>query len=213
MSKNIYTLMHEYNRLRSESSRSKFFASLDYDTRNTLQNFMKFCDNSERFETIYDGWIENKDDELVLLEVYSVILKTKQNLESICVDDNTYNKFIEHKKSMLNLLLGNKQYYEAKSLLSLEMHSESFKEKKLEELKDKALQHLKEKKIALHKKVLNVLYEWVADRKLPVYLVSEFEGDFKFDIYSEYQEVENLQSFVEIELKKSKLQQIVDKLV
>ena len=121
MSKNIYNLFREYNKLSIDTQKSKFLATLNYDTRGTLKSLIDFANNSERFESIYDGWINSLDEELAVLEVYSVIINTRRNLQKFCVDDKTYEKFIENKKSMLTLLLENKQYKHAQSLLDVYM--------------------------------------------------------------------------------------------
>lgn len=75
LAKNIYNLFREYNRLLTKPQKSKYLASLDYNTRETFKSLLKYSDNSEGFENIYNGWIESVDEEIVVLEVYSAILR------------------------------------------------------------------------------------------------------------------------------------------
>ena len=46
--------------------------------RETFKSLINYANNSDRFENVYDGWIESLEEELVVLEVYSVILKTQK---------------------------------------------------------------------------------------------------------------------------------------
>ncbi len=213
MSKNIYNLFREYNRLLTKPQKSKYLAALSYDTRETFKNLIDYANKSERFENIYDGWIETLDEELVVLEVYSVILRTKSNLQNFCVNDKTYKDFIKNKKSMLLLLLENKQYKHASVLLDVHMFSEEFEEKKQEELRNKVLKYLVSKRMVLPKKLIVEIYSWVEQHKLPSYLTTDIEGDFKFNITNDVLSIETLQEDVEKELKSTKLKKIVDKLV
>ena len=214
MSKNIYNLFREYNKLSIDTQKSKFLAALNYDTRGTLRSLIDFANNSERFESIYDGWINSLDEELVVLEVYSVIINTRRNLQKFCVDDKTYEKFIENKKSMLTLLLENKQYKHAQSLLDVYMFSEDFKQNKLDELRVKVLEYLISKKMVLPKKLINEIYAWVDALRLPPYLVTDIDGDFKFIITNDVLSIITLQEDVDAAYeKKSDLTKIVDNLV
>ena len=173
-----------------------------------------FANNSDRFENLYDGWINSLDEELVVLEVYSVIINTRRNLQKFCVDDKTYTKFIENKKSMLTLLLDNKQYKHAQSLLDVYMFSEEFKQTKLNELRVKVLEYLVIKKMVLPKKLINEIYKWVDGLTLPPYLVTDIDGDFKFVITNDVLSITTLQEDVEAAYeKKSDLKNIVDNLV
>ncbi len=214
MSKNIYNLFREYNKLSIDTQKSKFLATLNYDTRGTLKSLIDFANNSERFESIYDGWINSLDEELAVLEVYSVIINTRRNLQKFCVDDKTYEKFIENKKSMLTLLLENKQYKHAQSLLDVYMFSEDFKQNKLDELRVKVLEYLISKKMVLPKKLINEIYAWVDALRLPPYLVTDIDGDFKFIITNDVLSIITLQEDVDAAYeKKSDLTKIVDNLV
>jgi len=214
LSKNIYNLFREYNKLSIDTHKSKFLAALNYDTRGTLKSLIDFANNSERFESIYDGWINSLDEELVVLEVYSVIINTRRNLQKFCVDDKTYEKFIENKKSMLTLLLENKQYKHAQSLLDVYMFSEDFKQNKLDELRVKVLGYLISKKMVLPKKLINEIYAWVDALRLPPYLVTDIDGDFKFIITNDVLSIITLQEDVDAAYeKKSDLTKIVDNLV
>lgn len=213
MSKNIYHLFREYNRLLTPPQKSKYLASLDYNMRETFKSLISYSTNPERFENIYDGWIDNLDDELVVLEVYSVILSTRKSLQNFCVDDKTYNEFLKNKKNMLYLLLKNKQYRHASSLLDVHMFSEEFKQKKLNELEEKILKYLKSKRVTLPKKLIVEIYSWADKHKLPSYLTTDIEGDFKFDITNDIQPIKELQTKIEIELESSKLETIVNNLV
>ena len=214
MSKNIYNLFREYNKLSGETQKSKYIASLNYDTRETFRSLITFANNSDRFENLYDGWINSLDEELVVLEVYSVIINTRRNLQKFCVDDKTYTKFIENKKSMLTLLLDNKQYKHAQSLLDVYMFSEEFKQTKLNELRVKVLEYLVIKKMVLPKKLINEIYKWVDGLTLPPYLVTDIDGDFKFVITNDVLSITTLQEDVEAAYeKKSDLKNIVDNLV
>ena len=67
-------MFREYNRLLTKPQKAKYLAGLSYDLRETFKNLVDYANKNERFENIYDGWIDNLDDELVILEVYSVIL-------------------------------------------------------------------------------------------------------------------------------------------
>lgn len=213
MPKNIYHLFREYNRLLTPSQKSKCLASLDYNMRETFKGLIKYATNPERFENIYDGWIDNLDDELVVLEVYSIILRTRNSLQKFCVDDKTYNEFIKNKKSMLYSLLKNKQYKHASSLLDVHMFSEEFKQKTLNELEEQVLKYLKLKRVTLPKKLIVEIYSWADKHKLPSYLTADIEGDFKFNITYDIQPIKNLQSKIERELKSTKLEKIVNNLV
>ena len=214
MSKNIYNLFREYSRLHTQTQKSKYLAALSYDTRETFKSLIEYANNSERFENIYDGWIDNLDHELVVLEVYSVILNTQRNLQKFCVDDKTYKEFILQKKKMLFLLLDNKQYKHAASLLDVYMFNDDFKQKKLEELREKVLEYLVSKRMVLPKKLINEIYDWVEELKLPSYLITDIDGDFKFAIVNDVLPITALKEDVESELEKSiDLKKIVDKLV
>ena len=214
MSKNIYSLFREYNKLHNATEKSKYIVALDNNTRETFKSLVKFSDNSERFDITYDGWINSLDEELVVLEIYSVILKTRSNLQKFCVDSSTYKQFIDHKKGILTLLLENKQYKHAKNLLEVHMFNEDFKETKLEELRVEVLKYLISKKMILPKKLIKEIYKWVDDLILPSYLVSDLEGDFKFTITNDALSIVTLQADFEDAYKKpSDLKKIVDNLV
>jgi len=213
LSKNIYNLFREYSRLHTQTQKSKYLAALSYDTRETFKSLIEYANNSERFENIYDGWIDNLDHELVVLEVYSVILNTQRNLQKFCVDDKTYKEFISQKKKMLFLLLDNKQYKHAASLLDVYMFNDEFKQQKLEELREKVLKYLVSKRMVLPKKLINEIYDWVEELKLPSYLITDIDGDFKFAIVNNVLPITALKEDVESELEKSiDLKKIVDKL-
>jgi len=213
LSKNIYNLFREYNKLLTKSQKSKYLASLDYNMRETFKSLLNYSDNSERFENIYDGWIESIEEEIVVLEVYSVILNTRRNLQKFCVDDSDYKKFIKNKKSMLLLLLNNKQYRHASTLLDVHMFSEKFKQQKLDELREKVLKYLVSKKMTLPKKLIIEIYAWADQHKLPSYLATDIEGDFKFHITNDLLPIKELQSSVEEKLKATKIEKIVDSLI
>jgi len=193
--------------------KAKYLASMNYDTRETFKRLINYANNSGRFENIYDGWIDNLDDELVVLEVYSVILSTRKNLQKFCVDDKTYKDFIENKKKMLTLLLKNKQYKHASTLLDVHMFSEGFKQNKLEELREKVLKYLVSKRVTLPKKLINEIYNWAEKHKLPLYLITDIDGDFKFNITNHILSTKILQEDVERELRSIKLKKIVNNLV
>ncbi len=187
---------------------------MNYDTRETFKSLVTFANNSDRFESVYDGWINSLDEELVVLEVYSVIINTRRNLQSFCVDDKTYKKFIDNKKAMLTLLLENKQYKHANALLEVYMFSEEFKQTKLKELRVKSLDYLIEKKMILPKKLINEIYGWVDALALPPYLVTDIGGEFNFLITNDLLSITTLQEDVEAaNKKKSDLIKIVDNLV
>ena len=213
MSNNIYNLYREYNRLLTKPQKSKYLASLDYNTRESFKRLLKYADNSERFENIYDGWIDSVEEEIVVLEVYSAILGTKANLQNFCVDDKQYEKFLKNKKDMLLLLLNNKQYKHASILLEVNMFSEAFKQQKLEELREKVLEYLVSKRMVLPKKLINEIYAWADQRKLPSYLTTDIEGDFRFNIRNDVLPIKELQDAIEQELKSTKIKKIVDCLV
>jgi len=214
LSKNIYNLFREYSRLHTQTQKSKYLATLNYDTRETFKSLIEYANNSERFENIYDGWIDNLDHELVVLEVYSVILNTQRNLQKFCVDDKTYKEFISQKKKMLFLLLDNKQYKHAASLLDVYMFNDDFKQQKLGELREKVLKYLVSKRMVLPKKLINEIYDWAKGLKLPSYLITDIDGDFKFAIINDVLPITALKEDVESELEKSiDLKKIVDKLV
>ena len=213
MSKNIYNLFREYNRLLTKPQKSKYLASLDFNMRETFKSLLNYSDNSERFENIYDGWIESVDEEIVLLEVYSVILSTRRNLQKFCVVDKSYSKFIKNKKSMLLLLLNNKQYKHALNLLDVHMFSENFQGQKLEELRERVFKYLVFKRMVLPKKLIVEIYAWADQHKLPSYLATDIEGDFKFNITNDVLPIQELREAVEKELKSVKIEKIVDLLV
>ncbi|MBD3839763.1 MAG: hypothetical protein IE878_05170 [Epsilonproteobacteria bacterium] len=214
MSKNIYNLFRQYNRLLTDAQRTKYLAALSHDMRATFKSLINYANNSDRFENIYDGWIESLEEELVVLEVYSVILKTQKTLNRFCVDDVKYESFIEHKKSMLFLLLENKQYTHASRLLDVYMFSNEFKEQKLKELREKVLTYLIDKKMVLPKKLINEIYNWVNELKLPTYLTTDIEGDFTFTVQNNAPSIDSLQEDVEKELSNSvELKKIVDRLI
>ena len=214
MSKNIYNLFREYNRLHTSTQKSKYLAGLDYGIRETFKNLINYANNSDRFENIYDGWIDSLEDELVVLEVYSVILNTRTSLKKFCVDDKTYKEFISQKKKMLFLLLNNKQYKHASSLLEVYMFSKEFEKQKLKELKDNVLKYLITKRMTLPKKLINEIYIWVDELKLPSYLITEIEGDYKFPITNDIIPIVALKENIENALDKSiDLQKIVDNLI
>lgn len=213
MSKNIYNLFREYNRLLTKPQKSKYLASLDYNTRETFKGLLSHMDNERRFENIYDGWIDNIDDEVVILEVYSVILSTNRILQNICIDDKSYSKFIKNKKSMLLLLISNKQYENAVKLLDIHMFSEAFKQEKLNELRKEVLKYLVLKRMVLPKKLIVEIYSWVDEHKLPSYLVTDIKSDFKFKITNDVQPIKDLKKLIIEELKSTKIEKIVDCLV
>ncbi len=213
MSKNIYNLFREYNRLLTKPQKAKYLASLDFNMRETFKSLLNYSDNSERFENIYDGWIESIEEEIVVLEVYSVILSTRRNLQKFCIDDSNYKKFIKNKKSMLLLLLNNKQYKHASTLLDVYMFSEKFQEQKLEELRERVLKHLVSKRMVLPKKLIVEIYSWADQHKLPSYLATDIEGDFKFNITNDILPIQELREAVEKELKSTKIEKIIDSLV
>ena len=206
-------MFREYNRLLTKPQKSKYLAGLNYDLRETFKGLIDYANKDERFENIYDGWIDNLDDELVVLEVYSVIFTTRRRLQQFCVDDKTYQEFIENKKNMLQLLLKNSQYKDASNLLNVYMFSEEFQQKKLDELREKVLSYLVAKRITLPKKLIVEIYKWVDEHKLPSYLTTNIEGDFKFHITLDVLPIQELQSAVEKELKFTKFEKIVDNLV
>jgi len=213
MSENIYNLFREYNRLLTKPQKSKYLTALDYNTRKTFQNLLNYSDNAERFENIYDGWIDNINDEVVILEVYSVILSTRQRLEKFCVDDKDHSEFIQNKKSMLLLLLTNKQYTHASKLLDVHMFSENFKKEKLKELREEVLKYLTVKRMVLPKKLILEIYSWADEHKLPSYLATDIEGDFKFNITNDVLPIKELKKAITKELKSTKIEKIVDCLV
>lgn len=213
MSKNIYSLFREYNKLLTKPQKSKYLAALDYNTRETFKSLLNYANNAERFENIYDGWIDNINDEVVVLEVYSVILSTRQNLNKFCVDDQSYREFIENKKSMLLLLLKNEQYSHASKLLDVHMFSEDFKQKKLKELREEVLKYLMAKRMVLPKKLIVEIYSWADEHKLPSYLATDIEGDFKFNITNDILPITELKKAITRELKSTKLEKIVDCLI
>jgi len=213
--KNIYNLFREYKKLETDTQRSKYIASLDFNIRETFRSLMNFANNTDRFENIYDGWINSLEEELVVLEVYSVILKTRKSLKEFCVDDKTYEEFIESKKKMLYLLLKNDQYIHASNLLSVYMFSKDFEERKLQELESAVLSYLIEKKMVLPKKLIVEIYKWANTFALPSYLVTDVDGDFKFVIKNDVMPIESLKKDVEDALNKkpNDLQKIVNNLV
>jgi len=217
VSKNIYRLFREYNKLAAPDKQKKYLAALDHSMRETFKSLLNYANNPERFENIYDGWINSQEEELVVLEVYSVILNT--TLANYCVNNAKYNEFIEHKTKMLTLLLENKQYKHASSLLEVYMFSEEFQEKKLDELKEKVLDYLIAKNMVLPKKLINEIYAWADKRIIPSYLIAEIEGDFKFVITNDVitndvPQIKTLKDDVESALKKSvEMKKIVANLV
>ena len=54
--------------------------SLSTGDKETLKSLITYAENPDRFENIYEGWINTLEEELVVLEVYSVILNTKYQL-------------------------------------------------------------------------------------------------------------------------------------
>jgi len=140
-------------------------------------------------------------------------LSARIDLQNFCVDDKTYKEFIKNKKRMLLLLLANKQYRHASSLLDVHMFSEKFKQKKLDELKDKVLKYLVSKRMVLPKKLIVEIYAWADKHTLPSYLTTEIEGDFKFNITNDVLPIQELKKAVKKELESSKLEKIVDCLV
>jgi len=214
LSKNIYKLFREYDKLSTPTQKSKFLASLSYDTRETFKSLTTYINNEERFENIYDGWIETLEHEFVVLNVYSVILNTKRNLQKFCVNDEKYQEFITNKKRMLFLLLENKQYKHASKLLDVYMFSKKFEQEKLHDLRKKVLNHLEVKKMVLPKKLINEIYKWVDALKLPTYLTNDIDGDFKFSITNNVIPIETLKDDVENALNESiDLNKIVNNLV
>lgn len=214
MSKNIYNLFREYNKLETQTDKSKYVVSLNYEIRETFRSLINYADNSDRFESIYDGWINSLEEELVVLEVYSVILHTKRNLDKFCVNDEVYKKFIEQKKNMLLLLLEHKQYEDALSVLNVHMFSEEFKQEKLNKLREEALEYLVKKKMVLPKKLILEIYKWIDKLAVPPYLLTDIEGDFKFTITNDITSTTSLQEDVESQCKKkSELKKFVDNLV
>lgn len=214
MSKNIYKLFREYNKLNSETDKSKYLASLNFNTRETFRSLIAYANNSDRFESIYDGWINSLEEEFVVLEVYSVIINTRRSLENFCVKDDVYNKFIEQKKNILVMLLENNQYEDALSLLNVHMFSEDFKQNKLDELREAVLEYLFEKKMVLPKKLINEIYTWVDKLAVPPYLLTDICGDFTFTITNDILSITTLQEDVEDSCKKqSDLKKFVDNLV
>ena len=214
MSKNIYKLFREYNKLLRPEQKSKYLAALSYDTRETFKSLINYANNCDRFENIYDGWIESLEEELVVLEVYSVILNTRRNLRKFCIDDKKYKEFISQKNKMLFLLLDNKQYKHASNLLDVYMFSEEFEAQKLKELRERVLTYLISKKMTLPKKLINEIYSWVDELKLPSYLSTDIDGDFQFSITNDVIPIATLKQDVENALEMSiNLQKIVDNLI
>ena len=214
MSKNIYNLFREYNKQLTPAHKSKFLASLNYDIRESLKNLLTYIDNKDRFDNIYDGWINSMEEEFIVLEVYSVILKTKSNLKKYCVDNTKYLRFIDNKKNMLTLLLENVQYSHALKLLDVHMFNEEFKAKKEIELREKVLEYLVAKQMVLPKKLINEIYLWVDELKLPTYLTTDIEGDFKYVVTNDIPTITTLKEDIENALANSiKLTKIVENLV
>lgn len=206
-------MFREYNKIFLPLDKEKYLARVDYNYRETFKNLIDYSTNNERFENIYDGWIDNLDDELVILEVYSVILSTRRILEQFCVDEKTYKEFIQNKRSMLFSLLKNEQYNDASTLLHVGMFSKKFKEKKLNELRKQILEYLTRKRIKLPKKIIIEIYKWADSHKLPSYLTTDIEGNFKFTITFDDLEITDLKKDLKAELEFSKLENIVDNLV
>lgn len=213
MSKNIYNLFREYNKLNTDTEKSKYIASLNYDTKATFKSLISYASDSKRFDTIYDGWIDSLDEEIVVLEVYSVVLNTQKSLKKFCVDDKAYKEFISNKKKMLFLLLKNKQYEQAAHLLEVYIFSKEYEKQKLEELKEEVLKYLIVKKMVLPKKLLPEIYRWIDELIIPSYLATDIDGDFKFLITNRFIAIETLKEEVEKELMVGKLKDIVDNLV
>jgi len=180
--KNIYVLFRNYQKLTTEHQKKMFILRLDHDTREAFNSFVKVSSKKDRFDNIYDGWIDKVDDELIILDIYSVILKTMKTLDAICIPEKEYEKFQEAKKTMLLLLLKNKQYDNAAELLKINMYDESFKVKALEDLQIKVQDHLIKKNLPLPRKLIVELYEWIKKRKLPSYMLSEIDNEFVYVI-------------------------------
>jgi len=144
-----------------------------------LKSFIRFSNKPDRFNHIYDGWIDNSDDELIVLEVYSVILQTINTLNSICISDSAYKDYLHSKGILLTLLLGNKQYDSASKLLSIKMYDTAFQTRTMEDLAKKVLTYLIDKKLPLANKLNEQIYNWVEERRLPSYMVSKSTTDFR----------------------------------
>lgn len=130
------------------------------------------------------------------------------------MNDEKYQEFISNKKKMLFLLLENKQYNHASSLLDVYMFSKEFEQQKLNDLQEKVLNHLKAKRMVLPKKLIHEIYKWVDALKVPTYLTNDIDGDFKFSITNDVIPIETLKDDVEQALKDSiDLKKIVDNLV
>jgi len=93
------------------------------------------------------------------------------------------------------------------------MFSEKFKQHKLVELREKVLKHLVSKRMVLPKKLIVEIYSWADQHKLPSYLATDIEGDFKFNINNDALPIQELREAVEKELASTKIEKIVDGLV
>ena len=204
MKKNIYTIFREYNKIHSSSQKTKYMVSLNTGDKETLKSLLTYANNPDRFENIYDGWINSLAEELVVLEVYSVILNTKFKLQKYCVDDKTYKNFIKNKRSMLLLLLENKQYEQAEIILNVQMSNNTFKEEKLVLLKKEVLNYLILKKMVLPKKLIVEIFKWVDELSIPTYLTTDIDGEFSFPIHYNPMKKVNLELDTKRELTKSK---------
>ena len=213
--KNIYTLFREYMKIYTEHQKKIFILRLDHDTREAFNSFVKFSSKKDRFDHIYDGWIDNVEDELIILDVYSVILETIKTLDAICITDKEHENYLDSKKTMLLLLLKNKQYKNASELLSINMYNEAFKTKALEDLHQKVLAYLIKKDLHLPNKIIVELYEWINKRKLPSYMLSSINNEFKYAINDYSVSSTILEEDIILELKKPRmtLEKIVNNLV
>jgi hypothetical protein len=192
-----------------------FILRLDHDTREAFNNFVKFSSKKDRFDNIYDGWIDKVEDELIVLDIYSVILRTIKTLDAICITDKEYRDYLDSKKTMLLLLLKNKQYQNASNLLSINMYNEAFKVKAIDDLRKKVLEYLIKKELPLPNKLIVELYEWISKRKLPSYMISDIDNEFKYEINDYPISSTTLEEDIVEELKKPRmtLEKIVNNLV
>ena len=181
---NIYQLIKEYRNQKSEKEKKLFLMALEHSTRTSLKNFIAFQDDNSRFENLYEGWITTIKEEMIFLEAYSFGLDVIDYLNRYCVSKEIKKEFDEQQRTMIKLLIKNRQFHSVAQLLKVQMEDERFKEKKLSELNELIKTFLTKRGIKVPEKFSKQLFEWLKIRRFPPYMLVGYEEQLQLPMYA-----------------------------